>query len=180
MLDDRLRVVAMGVVALVWLSLPAAAFAWVYPEHRDIAVGAVRAARSGAQGRVRPALARRAQRARDAPVRAGRRCQARGEAPLHRLGRAVRDRRRSFVLEQGHDRRRPAGGLDPVRRRCRREAQGGSVTDRRAPTAPARPGGQGRDRGYPASNAERDGPGRTVSTRCGARTSGSSAPIPNM
>ena len=41
MLDDKLRVVAMGVVALVWLSLPAPAFAWVYPEHRDIAVGAV-------------------------------------------------------------------------------------------------------------------------------------------
>ena len=39
--DGKLRVVAMGVVALVWLSLPAAAFAWVYPEHRDIAVGAV-------------------------------------------------------------------------------------------------------------------------------------------
>ena len=41
MLDDKLRVVAMGVVALVWLSLPAAAFAWVYPEHRDIAIAAV-------------------------------------------------------------------------------------------------------------------------------------------
>ena len=41
MLNDRLRAVAMGVVALVWLSLPATAFAWVYPEHRDIAVGAV-------------------------------------------------------------------------------------------------------------------------------------------
>ena len=41
MLNDKLRVVAMGVVALVWLSLPATAFAWIYPEHRDIAVGAV-------------------------------------------------------------------------------------------------------------------------------------------
>ena len=41
MLDDKLRVVAMGVVALVWSSLPAAAFAWIYPEHRDIAVRAV-------------------------------------------------------------------------------------------------------------------------------------------
>ena len=41
MLNDTLRVVAMGVVALVWLSFPATAFAWIYPEHRDIAVGAV-------------------------------------------------------------------------------------------------------------------------------------------
>ena len=90
MLNDRLRAVAMGVVALVWLSLPGTAFAWVYPEHRDIAVGAVEQLDPERKAVFDRLWQRRAHRARDAPLRAGRRCQARGEALLHRLGRAVR------------------------------------------------------------------------------------------
>jgi len=41
MLNDKSWPSAVGVALLVWSNLSGAAFAWVYPEHRDIAVAAV-------------------------------------------------------------------------------------------------------------------------------------------
>jgi hypothetical protein len=89
----------MGVVALVWLSSRGR----VRVGHRSTATS--RSAQEQLDPSARPCStgsgAMRAARTRCACA-AG--ADAAGVKPLHRLGRAVRDRRRSFVLEQGHDR----------------------------------------------------------------------------
>ena len=106
------------------------AHAWVYPEHRDIAVLAVEkldAERKALFDRLwSEARAGHEQRLCEqaADAQQGRR------AGLHRLGRVHGDRRRPFVLEQEHARQRARDRLDPAGRRRGGAAEGGPRADR--------------------------------------------------
>ena len=163
--NDKLRVVAMGVVALVWFSLPATALAWIYPEHRDIAVGAVESL-DPARRAVFDRLWRDARLAHGCACASRVRTPSRGCRPRASTGLRC-PRSRAIIRARARTYRgRPRVGLDPVGRRCRRAAQARSVTDRRSPTDPAGPVEQGCDRGYAASHSD-EGPAPHGSTRCG-------------
>ena len=97
-------------------SMSNTASGWIYPEHRDIAVLAV----EGLDPERKAEFDRLWQEARvgdeAASLRAGRRRRAGRHARVHRLGGAVGDRRRSFVLEPGdaRDRSRSRSGFSQV------------------------------------------------------------------
>ena len=113
--------------AATW-SMANAAFGWIYPEHRDIAVLAVQ----GLDAERRAAFDRLWQEARAGDEQ--RLCARvptprRGSRRRASTGRRSRDWGRSFVLERRTCSRRFAIGLDPRRCGCRRPAQGGSRAD---------------------------------------------------
>ncbi len=158
----RSSAAALAVLAVVGLAGPARA--WVYPEHRDIALLAVekldaerrplfdrlwREARAGHETRLCEQAADTAQ----------------GVAPgLPRLGGLARDRRRPLVLEQEHARQRTRHRLDPAGRR-----RGGAVEGGPRAHCGHRPAGgecpqQGRGRRYSAPDRGR-GPARPAHQR---------------
>ena len=123
-LDDGCSSVAV-VLALSCATGPA--FAWVYPEHRDIAVLGIESLdpdrkalfdRLWAEARINHEKRLCAQGADTAQRRA---------AGVHRLGSHVRDQRRPFVLEQAVARLGQQLGMDPRCRRRRRATQDRSV-----------------------------------------------------
>ena len=120
----RLLLPALGLVGMTGPAL-----AWVYPEHRDIAVLAVRYPRPGAPSGIRSPVGRCAHGTRSAAVRQGSRSGAGCEARVHRLGGTLGDRRRPFVLERADDRHGQRHRVDPQGRRDRGAAQGRPVTD---------------------------------------------------
>ena len=103
---------ALAFVALQLLIVNVA-LAWIYPEHREIALRAVRTLDAERKVQFDALWAQARTGSRAAAVCGRRRHRAGRGAGLHRLGSAQCDRRRPFLLEQGHARHRPRIELDP-------------------------------------------------------------------
>ena len=165
--------------ALVLVGMTGPALAWVYPEHRDIAVLAVETLDPRAQSGIRSLVGRCARRARSAAVRAGSRSAAGYEARVHRLGGTVSDRRRPFMLERADDGHGQQYRVDPQGRRDRGATQGRPVTDLDY-TVGARPGTR-RARSPISAASSRTKPRRlSESTRFAPPTSSCRAPTRSM